>query len=72
MAEASYSRPIVYSPDSKGAMKAIDELKYEMNNPYNDGFTSSIMKRRLVQINRAAEDALLDAPKFSNDEDILS
>ncbi len=69
---AEYSRPIVYSPDAKGALNAIEDLKYEMNNPYNDGFTGSIMKRRLVQINRAAKEALVDAPKFSNDEDILS
>ncbi|MBF84011.1 MAG: hypothetical protein CL489_05985 [Acidobacteria bacterium] len=69
---AEYSRPIVYSPDSKGALNAIEDLKYEMNNPYNDGFTGSIMKRRLVQINRAAKEALVGAPKFSNDEDILS
>jgi hypothetical protein len=69
---AEYSRPIVWSPDSKGALKAIGDLKYEMNNPYNDGFTNSIMKRRLVQIKRAAKEALVDAPKFTNDEDILS
>ena len=69
---AEYSRPIVYSPDSKGALNAIEDLKYEMNNPYNDGFTGSIMKRRLVQINRAAKEALVGAPKFSNDEVILS
>jgi len=69
---AEYSRPIIYSPDSKGALQAIEDLKFEMNNPYNDGFTGSIMKRRLVQINRAAKEALVGAPKFSNDEDILS
>ena len=69
---AEYRRPIIYSPDSKGALQAIEDLKFEMNNPYNDGFTGSIMKRRLVQINRAAKEALVGAPKFSNDEDILS
>lgn len=63
---AEYSRPIVWSPDSKGALKAIGDLKYEMNNPYNDGFTSSIMKRRLIQIKESVDKALIDAPVFAD------
>jgi len=62
-----YNRPIIHSPDTKGALKTIDDLHYEMNNPYNDGFTGSIMKRRLVQIKESAEKALIDAPTYSDE-----
>jgi hypothetical protein len=63
-----YSRPIIHSPDTKGALEAIEDLRYEMHNPYNDGFTGSIMKRRLVQIKESVEKALTDAPVYSDDK----
>ena len=63
-----YSRPIIYSPDTKGALQAIEDLRYEMNNPYNDGFTGSIMKRRLIQIKESVDTALIDAPVYSEDK----
>ena len=62
-----YDRPIIISPDTQGALKAITNLHYEMHNPYNDGFTGSIMERRLVQIKEAAEKALIGAPVYSDD-----
>jgi len=63
-----YDRPIIYAPDTKGALKAIKDLHYEMNNPYNDGFTGSIMKRRLIQIKESVDTALIDAPVYSEDK----
>ena len=63
-----YSRPIIHSPDTKGALEAIEDLRYEMNNPYNDGFTGSIMKRRLIQIKESVDTALIDAPVYSEDK----
>ena len=63
-----YDRPIIYAPDTKGALKAIEDLRYEMNNPYNDGFTGSIMKRRLIQIKESVDTALIDAPVYSEDK----
>tara|TARA_B100000929_G_C15332569_1_gene361224 strand:- start:484 stop:687 length:204 start_codon:yes stop_codon:yes gene_type:complete len=65
---SKYSRPIIYSPDTKGALQAIEDLRYEMNNPYNDGFTGSIMKRRLIQIKESVDTALIDAPVYSEDK----
>lgn len=62
-----WNRPITYSPDTKGALQAIEDLRYEMHNPYNDGFTGSIMKRRLVQIKETVEKALVDAPTYSDE-----
>ena len=63
---SKYNRPIIYSPDSRGALKAITDLHYEMNNPYNDGFTTSIMKRRLIQIKESVDKALVDAPVYAD------
>jgi|TARA_B110000263_G_C14864396_1_gene310064 hypothetical protein len=63
----SYSRPIIYAPDTEGALKAIKDLGYEMRNPYNDGFTGSIMKRRLLTIKAAVEMSLKDAPTYSDE-----
>jgi len=63
----NYSRPIIYSPDTEGALKAIEDLRYEMHNPYNDGFTGSIMKKRLIQIKESVDTALIDAPTYSNE-----
>ena len=63
---AEYDTPIIYSHDSKCALKSITDLHYEINNPYNDGFTSSIMKRRLIQIKESVDKALTDAPVFAD------
>tara|TARA_Y100000758_G_C16033660_1_gene415550 strand:- start:1100 stop:1372 length:273 start_codon:yes stop_codon:yes gene_type:complete len=63
----SYSRPIIYSPDTEGALRAIKDLGYEMKNPYNDGFTGSIMKKRLLTIKAEVEKALIDAPTYSDE-----
>ena len=55
-------------PDSKGAEHIIWELKHEMNNPRNDGFTGSDMKRRLWDIKNAVDNALVDAPTYTGEE----
>lgn len=65
MSKANYDRPIIYSPDTEGALKAIASLGYEMRNPYNDGFTQSIMKERLIKIRTEVEHALKNAPTFN-------
>ena len=62
-----YTRPIVYSPDGKGALNTIEDLDYEMRNPYNDGFTQSIMKRRLIQIKEMVDKTLVDPPTFTDE-----
>ena len=65
---SEYSRPIVYSPDTNGALNAIINLDYEMRNPYNDGFTQSIMKERLIAIKNRVDKALVNAPKFADEK----
>ena len=55
-------------PDSKKAEHIIWELKFEMNNPRNDGWTGSDMKKRLWDIKNAVDKALMDAPTYSNEE----
>ena len=55
-------------PDSKGAEHIIWELKHEMNNPRNDGFTGSDMKRRLWEIKNKVDKALVDAPTYTGEE----
>ena len=55
-------------PDSKKAEHIIWELKYEMNNPRNDGWTGSDMKKRLWDIKMAVDKALIDAPEYVGEE----
>ena len=63
----NYSKQITHSPDTKGALQAIADLGYEMRNPYNDGFTCSIMKNRLIKIRTEVEHALKDTPIFTDE-----
>ena len=51
-------------PHSEKAEHIIWELAYEMNNPRNDGYTGSDMKRRLWDIKMAVDKALKDAPTY--------
>jgi len=39
-----------------------------MNNPRNDGWTGSDMKKRLWDIKNAVDEALVDAPTYSGEE----
>jgi len=55
-------------PDSKKAEHIIWELKYEMTNPRNDGWTGSDMKKRLWDIKIAVDKALIDAPEYVGEE----
>ena len=55
-------------PDSKKAEHIIWELKYEMSNPRNDGWTGSDMKKRLWDIKMAVDKALIDAPEYVGEE----
>ena len=55
-------------PDSKKAEHIIWELKFEMNNPRNDGWTGSDMKKRLWDIKNAVDGALKDAPTYAGEE----
>jgi hypothetical protein len=64
-----YNKPIEYSPDSDGAVEAIRDLNYEMRNPYNDGFTQSDMKQKLLRIRIEVNKALADAPRFTGEDD---
>ena len=66
---SKYTTGIVYSPDGKGAMKTINDLEYEMNNPYNDGYTGAAMKKQLIKIKEAATKALIDAPVYAGEEE---
>jgi hypothetical protein len=54
-------------PDSEGACHIIWELAYEMNNPRNDGWTGSSMKKRLWDIKMKVDKALIDAPEYVGD-----
>ena len=45
-----YNREGMIIPDSKKAEHIIWELKFEMNNPRNDGWTGSDMKLSLIHI----------------------
>ena len=63
-----YNREGMIKPDSKKAEHIIWELKFEMNNPRNDGWTGSDMKKRLWDIKNAVDKALLDAPTYSGEE----
>ena len=54
-------------PDSKKAEHIIWELKHEMTNPRNDGWTGSDMKKRLWDIKMAVDKALIHAPEYTND-----
>ena len=66
---SKYDRPIIYSPDIEGAIKAILDASYEMKNPYNDGFTQSIMKERLIKVQKEVNKALMDAPTFTGESE---
>jgi len=55
-------------PDTEKALHIIWELKYEMQNPRNDGWTASGMKERLWKIKTAVDEALIDAPEFVDEE----
>ena len=66
---SKYTTGIVYSPDAKGAIQTIFDLEYEMKNPYNDGYTGSAMKKRLIEIKEAATKALIDAPVYAGEEE---
>tara|TARA_Y100001963_G_scaffold23442_1_gene31083 strand:- start:2028 stop:2225 length:198 start_codon:yes stop_codon:yes gene_type:complete len=61
------NKPITYMPDTNGALKAIADLNYEMRNPYNDGFTQSGMKEKLVAIKKEVDRALMNAPTFTGE-----
>ena len=63
-----YNREGMIIPDSKKAEHIIWELKFEMNNPRNDGWTGQDMKKRLWDIKNAVDNALVDAPTYSNEE----
>jgi len=54
-------------PNSKEAELIIQELRYEMNNPGNDGWTRSAIKKRLWDIKMRVDRALKDAPKYTGD-----
>jgi hypothetical protein len=54
-------------PHSEKAEHIIWELAYEMNNPRNDGYTGSDMKKRLWDIKMAVDKALKDAPEYHGD-----
>lgn len=64
-----YNKEGMIIPDSKKAEHIIWELKYEMTNPRNDGWTGSDMKKRLWDIKMAVDKALVDAPEYTNDPD---
>jgi hypothetical protein len=55
-------------PDSKKAEHIIWELEYEMNQPRNDGWTASSMKKRLWEIKMKVDKALVNAPEFAGEE----
>ena len=55
--------------DRREIMKTINDLEYEMNNPYNDGYTGSAMKKQLIKIKEAATRALIDAPVYAGEEE---
>tara|TARA_B000000609_G_C24115462_1_gene316465 strand:+ start:535 stop:804 length:270 start_codon:yes stop_codon:yes gene_type:complete len=63
-----YNREGMIIPDSKKAERIIWELKFEMNNPRNDGWTGSDMKKRLWDIKNAVDEALVDAPTYAGEE----
>ena len=63
-----YNREGMIIPDSKKAEHIIWELKFEMNNPRNDGWTGSDMKRRLWDIKMRVDKALKDAPEYAGEE----
>jgi len=63
-----YNREGMIIPDSKKAEHIIWELKFEMNNPRNDGWTGSDMKKRLWDIKNAVDEALVDAPTYAGEE----
>ena len=63
-----YNSEGMFIPDSKKAEHIIWELKFEMNNPRNDGWTGSDMKKRLWDIKNAVDEALIDAPTYSGEE----
>ena len=48
-------------------MKIPADLNYEMRNPYNDGFTQSGMKEKLVAIKKEVDRALMNAPTFTGE-----
>lgn len=54
-------------PDSNQACHIIWELEYEMNNPRNDGWTGSDMKKRLWDIKMRVDKALVNAPTYSDE-----
>ena len=55
-------------PNSDEAIHIIWELEFEMNNPRNDGWTGSDMKRRLWDIKMRVDKALKDAPTYAGEE----
>ena len=66
---SDYDRPVAYMPDANSALKAIADLSYEMRNPYNDGFTQSGMKEKLISIKREVDRALMNAPTFTGESE---
>ena len=63
-----YNREGMIIPDSEKALHIIWELEHEMNNPRNDGWTGSDMKRRLWDIKMRVDKALKDAPTYAGEE----
>jgi hypothetical protein len=63
-----YNREGMIIPDSEKALHIIWELEHEMNNPRNDGWTGSDMKRRLWDIKMRVDKALKNAPQYAGEE----
>ena len=63
-----YNREGMIIPNSDNALHIIWELEHEMNNPRNDGWTGSDMKRRLWDIKMRVDKALINAPEYVGDE----
>ena len=62
-----YNKEGMIIPNSEKACHIIWELSHEMNNPRNDGWTGSDMKKRLWDIKMAVDRALLDAPNYTGE-----
>ena len=63
-----YNREGMIIPNSDKALHIIWELEHEMNNPRNDGWTGSDMKRRLWDIKMRVDKALKNAPQYAGEE----
>ena len=59
-----YNEEGMIIPNREKACHIIWELSHEMNNPRNDGWTGSDMKKRLWDIKMAVDKALINAPDY--------